>query len=120
VKLGFFALAAIVLPALLAGCKRSKETVLVDQKGNMYYGIVSFDSWYKTGTIVFPGTPYGDFTSPFTPVTAAENPVIELSNLRLLQFSGKAHLGNKAMRFLECDITAEFRSKGMGDVKMVG
>ena len=61
-----------------------------------------------------------DFTSPFTPVTAAENPVIELSNLRLLQFSGKAHLGNKAMRFLECDITAEFRSKGMGDVKMVG
>ena len=119
-KLGFFALAAVALPALLAGCKWSNETVLVDQKGNMYYGIVSFDSEYKTGTIAFPGTPYGDITGPFTLVTTAENPVIELSNLPLLQFSGKAHLGNKAMRFLECDITAEFRSKGMGDMKMVG
>jgi hypothetical protein len=120
VKLGFFTLAAIVLPALVAGCKWSNEAVLVDQEGRIYYGTVSFDSEYKTGAITFPGTPYGDITGPFTLVTTGETPIIELANLPLLQFSGKAHLGNRTVRFLECDITAEFRSKGMGDMKMVG
>jgi hypothetical protein len=36
------------------------------------------------------------------------------------KYNGKAHLGNTNTRFLECDITAEFKTQGMGDMKMVG
>jgi hypothetical protein len=110
-----------VLPALLLSCSTwSNEAVLVDRAGCIYYGTVRFDPQYQTGTITIPSTLFGDIAGSFTLVATGEKPIIELSRIPLLQFSGKAHLGSGTMRFLECDITAEFKSKGMGDMKMVG
>lgn len=114
-------LLSLLITAVLTGCKVSNEAMLVDHDGHIYYGSVSFNAAYQTGSITFPGTPYGDLTGPFTLITTDEkNPVIKLDNIPLQQFSGKAHLGNNEKRFLQCDLTAEFKSKGMGDMKMIG
>ncbi len=110
-----------LLLTALTSCKLSSEAMLVDHDGRIYYGGLSFDAEYQIGLITFPGTPYGDLTGPFIMITTDEKkPVIKLDNIPLQQFSGKAQLGNKEKRFLECDITAEFKSKEMGDMKMIG
>ncbi len=109
------------LIAALSGCKVSSEAMLVDHEGHFYYGTATFNAQYQTGSITFPSTPYGSLTGPFVMITTDEKkPVIQLESTPLQQFSGKAHLGSKGKRFLECDITAEFKSKGMGDMKMIG
>ncbi len=115
----------IVLPCvalfMLAGCNFSNEAVLVDQKGQFYYGTVTFNPEYQTGTISFPHSPYGKISGPFTVVlTDPKNPVVTLKSIPLDKYSGKAQLGNDNRRCLECDITAQFRSSGTGDMKMIG
>lgn len=110
-----------ILMIALYGCKLSNEAMLVDHEGNFYYGSVTFKPEYQTGIITFPRTPYGDIAGSFSMVTTDnKSPIIKLESIPLQQFSGKAHLGNHEKRFIECDITAEFKSEGMGDMKMIG
>lgn len=98
-----------------------ESRMLVDHGGRFFYGTVSFDPGYQTGSISFPNTPYGEIKGPFNMVTTDENnPAIELKNLPLKKFSGKAHLAGKRKRCLECDITAELKTRGMGDMKLIG
>ena len=119
-KTVFFVLLCLVSLLFLNSCKAKSEAALIDNNGCYYYGIVSFNPEYHTGTITFSETPYGNLTGPFTVVLTEDHPIIDLENLPMKSFNGKAHLGYNGKRFLECDITTEFRSMGMGDMKMVG
>jgi hypothetical protein len=110
-----------VVMTTLTSCKFSNEAVLVDNNGHFYYGTVNYDPEYQTGSITFPHTPYGKISGPFTVIlTDNKNPLITLKNIPLEKYSGKAQLGSGQKRCLECDITAEFKSEGMGDMKMIG
>lgn len=102
------------------GCKWNNGAALIDNDGRYYYGNVSFNPEYQTGTITFPETPYGCLTGPYAIIITEEDPIIELKNLPMKKYNGKAHPGNTNTRFLECDIIAEFKTQGMGDMKMEG
>ena len=119
-RTGFYIFLCMLSFLFLNGCKAKGEATLIDNNGRFYYGIVSFNPQYQTGTITFPETPYGSLTGPFTVLLTDDNPIIKLDNLPMKRFNGKAHLGNQGNRYLECDITVEFKTKGMGDMKMVG
>jgi len=119
-KTGFSVFSYMLVFLCLVGCKAQGEATLIDPTGRFYYGEVLFSPEYHTGDIQFLDTPYGPLTGPFTVILTEDDPIIELKNLPMKKFNGKAHLGNQGKRFLECDITAEFRTKGMGDLKMIG
>jgi hypothetical protein len=109
------------LLAILCSCKFSNEAVLVDPEGHFYYGKVTFNPEYQTGKVTFSYSPFGELAGPFIIVTTDEkDPVIKLKNIPLQKYSGKAQLADKNKRCLECDITAEFKTSGMGDMKMIG
>ena len=117
----------------LAGCTWTNKAILVDEQGQYYPGKVTFDWVYKNGTISLPISPYGPLSGTFyviqegssvqgSAVGVNQKGNVAVGSVRVGQqkFVGKAYFGTEKKRLIKCDIVVDFRTKGMGDARMVG
>jgi hypothetical protein len=123
----------ITVVALLCSCTFTSKVSLIHSSGKIYNGTITHDSAYKTGTLEIPESPYGELKGNFSltsggatssttlMLTPGQTPTVGFSGASTAIHTGKAYLTDSTNKVVAtCEINAEYRSKGMGDLIIVG